>query len=474
MCGIAGIVKFSGQIDRESIKRMTDVIAHRGPDKEGIWLNEDRNVGFGHRRLSIIDLSDMASQPMSYANDQLIITFNGEIYNYLELTKLLVAAGYTFKSASDTEVLLAMYHWKGADMLRFLDGMFAFAIWNKSTNKLFCARDRFGEKPFYYSLTKDGFYFASEMKALFSVGIKVEIRNNMISNYLFNDLVINPNSESETFYVNVKKLVKSTYLEINLNGDFKTKSYYKINTNQIKIGEEESLEKFYSLLNASVIKRMRSDVKIGSSLSGGLDSSILVYLIQQNLLNTNSSAPNTTFTARFNEAGFSENEYLECILNDLKMENHSVFPNANLIHEELNDVFYHQEEPFMSTSILNQWAVMRLANQNNVTVLLDGQGADEMLGGYSWHSKIYLKELYSKSQNEYRHEIKNRAMNGFTKEKIELLDWLKINFKLGVKIGTRLRHYAFKKWGFNALSTNSIWFGILNENFYDLEKVIFL
>src|SRR5215470_3988355 len=182
MCGIAGIVNQNNKIDRESLKLMTRAIAHRGPDGEGIWINDTGNVGLGHRRLAIIDLSDTGKQPMFYANGRYAITYNGEIYNYVELRKELESCGYTFVSTSDTEVLLALFAEKQEKSLFDLDGMFAFAIWDKKKRRLFAARDRFGEKPFYYAVYNNAFYFASEMKALWGAGIPRVVSDRMLFN----------------------------------------------------------------------------------------------------------------------------------------------------------------------------------------------------------------------------------------------------------------------------------------------------
>ena len=167
MCGIAGIVSKGSKVQLEELKRMTDTISHRGPDGDGHWIDEQNNVGFGHRRLSILDLSENGKQPMHYHGDNLTITFNGEIYNYVELKVDLEKQGFQFRSGTDTEVVLAAYKAYGPKMLQRMDGMFAFAIWDKLNQQLFCARDRFGEKPFFYSFENGNFVFASEMKAIF-------------------------------------------------------------------------------------------------------------------------------------------------------------------------------------------------------------------------------------------------------------------------------------------------------------------
>ncbi|MBK6525534.1 MAG: hypothetical protein IPG07_08260 [Crocinitomicaceae bacterium] len=276
-------------------------------------MDKSRPVGWiGPPTSSITDLTNLHAQPMSYL-DRYTITFNGEIYNYLELRKNLSANGFGFKSSSDTEVLLAMYQLKRQSMMNDLDGMFSFAIWDNVSKKMFCARDRYGEKPFFFCLRQDGFYFASEMKALFAIGVKCEPDNSMIANYIFNDLVLDPNDETKTFYMSIKNY-KGTFLEIDQRGKVKVERYYSINRKESTVSPEDAVLKFQSLLIKSVEQTMRSDVKVGSSLSGGLDSSTLVYLINQQLKSAGKENQNTTFSARFEEVGFSESEYLDCIL----------------------------------------------------------------------------------------------------------------------------------------------------------------
>ena len=279
MCGIAGILSLDkSNITEVSLKKMTDSLYHRGPDGGGLWIDTINNVGLGHRRLSIIDLSDSGKQPMHYL-DRYTITFNGEIYNYIELKTLLLTKGYIFKTSTDTEVLLALFDHKGYDCLELLDGMFAFAIWDKVSKKLFCARDRFGEKPFYYSINDSSFVFASEIKALWAYGIP-KIKNDvMIFNYLYFNSINNPDNLSETFYDNIKLLKPSSYLVINVNLEIEIeKKYWDIDYSNINtsISYEQAKIDFAELLQSSVNLRLRSDVPIGSSLSGGLDSSVIV------------------------------------------------------------------------------------------------------------------------------------------------------------------------------------------------------
>src|SRR5918993_578668 len=207
MCGIAGIVA-KGGVELQSLKKMSDSISHRGPDGEGQWINENRTAGLAHRRLSIIDLSSAGSQPMFSADDKYAIIFNGEIYNYLELKEALIKEGVSFFSHSDTEVLLNLYIHKGANCLDEVDGMFAFAIWDENKKQLFCARDRFGEKPFYYHyLPGKHFIFSSEIKAIHAYGVELSFHPHRIG-WDLNDkyALSNPEKQEETFYQEISKL----------------------------------------------------------------------------------------------------------------------------------------------------------------------------------------------------------------------------------------------------------------------------
>ena len=206
MCGIAGYWKNNNsEISKSRLVAMTDSIAHRGPDGQGHWYSHDEAVGLGHRRLSIIDLTENGAQPMAFL-EKYVITFNGEIYNYIEIKEFLSTKGYSFRSDSDTEVILMAYDYWGVDCLQHFDGMFSFAIYNCEKNELFCARDRFGEKPFYYAFHEGNLVFASEMKALWAFGVPKVKNDGMLHNYLSYDLVENPLDQTETFYSTIFKL----------------------------------------------------------------------------------------------------------------------------------------------------------------------------------------------------------------------------------------------------------------------------
>ena len=405
MCGIAGIISNNkNSVSFHTIKTMTDSITHRGPDGDGHWIDENNNVVLGHRRLSIIDLSSAGSQPMHYS-DRYTITFNGEIYNYLEIKDYLLQKGYKFKSESDTEVLMAFYDLKREKCLDDLDGMFAFAIWDKKEKTLFCARDRFGEKPFYYYKTDESFYFASEMKALWALGIPKNTNNRMLFNYWHFDSVFNPEDLSETFYQNIFSLEPSHYLIVNINAKvIKKQRYWDIDFTQQnnEISHEDANERFSELFHTSVKRRLRSDVPVGSSLSGGLDSSSIVCVIDKI---KKKNTKQKTFSARFPNFIKDESKYLDIVLSYVQAEGYSCFPTNESLENNFTKIVYHQEEPFGSMSIGAQYEVMQLAKENDTIVLLDGQGADEYLCGYYGLIDSFFFELKKTNPAEYKKQI---------------------------------------------------------------------
>jgi asparagine synthase (glutamine-hydrolysing) len=389
MCGIAGIISFNTSIiNQPRLKAMSDALAHRGPDSEDYWINSQGTAGFGHRRLAIIDLTDTGRQPMHYL-DRYTIIYNGEIYNYIELRDVLIKKGYAFRSASDTEVILAAYACYGEECVQHFDGMFAFAIWDEKEQILFAARDRFGEKPFYYFYDKEQLIFASEMKALWAAGVKKEINKTLLYNYLTLGYTCNPADLSETFYTNIAKLPAASYLKYYLTTDtLETGRYWDIDKTYIDTGisEKEAIEKFQQLFLSSIQKRLRSDVAVGTSLSGGLDSSSIVATICRNQP-TNSNMQ--SFSAVFPGFEKDESHYRQMMIDRYHLSNHTVAPTAEDMLISFDKLCYHQEEPFQSSSIFAQYKVFELAKQHSVTVLLDGQGADETLAGYD---KYYDKK----------------------------------------------------------------------------------
>lgn len=406
MCGISGVIGSNKKISKEILQKMTGAIAHRGPDGDGHWINKAGNVGLGHRRLSIIDLSDDGRQPMSYCDERYQIVFNGEIYNYIELKETLLQKGFVFKSTCDTEVLLALYHEKKEKCLEDLDGMFAFAIWDEKEQRLFCARDRFGEKPFYFALHDGALFFASEMKALWAAGVPREADNRMLFNYLAYGYVYNPQNLSETFYANIRKLEAAHYFFVTPQKlQPEPQRYWNIDYGAVdeNITADEAQNGFHELFYESVKRRLRSDVPVGSSLSGGLDSSLVVCVIDE--LNKNKTHPQATFSARFPGFAKDEGKYMQMVVDKTNVDPHFVYPDDEGLEKDFEKLFYHQEEPFGSASIYAQFCVMRLAKENNVTVLLDGQGADELLAGYHSYFFDYFRELRNQDKPLWKQEL---------------------------------------------------------------------
>ncbi len=401
MCGIAGIISPPGQqISADILREMANSLIHRGPDGEGFWINNSGNTGFGHRRLAIIDLSSEAAQPMHYLQRYTIV-YNGEIYNYKELRNDLLKAGYHFKTQSDTEVILAAYDCYQSRCLQYFDGMFAFAIWDEKTRMLFAARDRFGEKPFYFH-QNGSFYFASEMKALWKAGVPKNLSEKMVLNYLSIGQLQNPTDKSETFYRNIFSLPPAHYLEYEeVSGKLTQYAYYDIDKQlSSRYSVEEAVSSLDDLMDQSVMLRLRSDVETGSSLSGGIDSSTIAWYIRRH------KASHNTFSAVF--PGFEKNEEdnIGLAVHHLSLKSNIVTPSAEDLAATLQRVSWHQEEPFSSASIFAQYSVFSRAASSGIKVLLDGQGADEILAGYEKYFHWYLQDLIGhhrlvKARKEY-------------------------------------------------------------------------
>lgn len=399
MCGIAGIIQnHPKDYTREHLQKMTDVLAHRGPDGEGHWNNTDETCLLGHRRLSIIDLSDAGNQPMHYLG-RYVIVHNGEIYNYVELRKELEKRGYGFCSKTDTEVIAAAYDCWGEECLQQFDGMFAFSIWDEKEKTLFAARDRFGEKPFFYCYDNNRLLFASEMKALWTAGIAKSTNFKMLFNYITIGYTDNPERPEETFYENIYKLPPASFLKFSfIYFSYSIQKYWDIDlaNQQKKITDKEATETFSSLFAASIKRRLRSDVAVGTSLSGGLDSSSVIAQLSTIHQSPADSNRVTGFTASF--PGFEKDEtaYAKQMAKQFSLEHFTTNISGNELMDDWEKLCYHQEEPFGSASIYAQYKVFELAKQQNIKVLLDGQGADETLAGYHKYYKWYWQELFRK------------------------------------------------------------------------------
>lgn len=395
MCGIAGIITLNNNLINEPVlRRMNLSLAHRGPDGEGLWRNDANTAGFAHRRLSIIDLTDGGAQPMHYLGRYSIV-YNGEIYNYRELKSDLQKAGYFFRTQSDTEVILAAYDFYKEQCVKYFDGMFAFAIWDERDRTLFTARDIFGEKPFYYYRNEEVFIFASEMKALWAAGLDKSADEKMMINYLALGYVQNAADKSQTFFKHISSLPPAHYGILSLSDmEYAVIRYKDFNKeNIIKISEQDATEQFQGLLQSSVARRLRSDVPVGTSLSGGLDSSSIAYLINNIQKKTKANPGFKTFSAVFPGFEKSEEKYIAEVAAKFDLESFTVSPSANDLMDDLAKLSWHQDEPFTSSSIYAQYKVYELARKNNIKVLLDGQGADETLAGYTKYLNWYMQEL---------------------------------------------------------------------------------
>ena len=405
MCGIAGIVsKNTSLVSQQRIEKATACLVHRGPEEEGFYINEKQTAALGHRRLCIIDLSKAAAQPMQYLNRYHIV-FNGELYNYIEVRKELKNKGYHFTSQSDTEVILAAFAAFGKDCLQRFDGAFAFAIWDEEEQELFAARDRFGEKPFFFYYDEEQFAFASEMKALWNMAIKKKVNNAMLYNFISIDYTTNPFDPQETFFQNINKLPAASFLTYSLiKQEVQVERYWEIypsiNTN---ISERDAVEQFKDLFAESVRKRLRSDVAIGTSLSGGLDSSAVVAFCDRQAADRYT---HKCFTASFKNFEKDELQYAQQVAKQFGLEHHVVEIDDDSIVSIMQQLMKYQEEPVVSASAIAQYKVYEAAKQNGVTVLLDGQGADEVLAGYHKYYKWYWLELYRQKKLDKSGEFK--------------------------------------------------------------------
>lgn len=412
MCGIAGIVsKNSSLVFQERIQSAIKCLQHRGPDDKGIWCDEEKTAALGHSRLSIIDLSKEASQPMQYLERYCII-HNGELYNYVEIKELLSKKGYHFLSQSDTEVIVAAFDFWGSDCLQQFDGMFSFAIWDEQEKKLFAARDRFGEKPFFFFYDGGQLLFASEMKALWSMGVSKEVNSAMLYNFLTIGYTANPSDPQETFYQNIQKLPAASFLTYSFaDHQLQVEKYWQVYPEVKTISEQETIEQFQHLFSQSIRRRLRSDVAIGTSLSGGLDSSTVVAFCHQQISDHYS---HKCFTASFADFQKDELRYAQTVAEKFGLEHHIEVLNGTETVSLMQQVMHHQEEPISSASALAQYKVFQLAKQNGVTVLLDGQGADETLAGYHKYYKWYWQELYRSKQLKKTNELKATKELGIT------------------------------------------------------------
>ncbi len=385
MCGIVGFVDKRNKEEKQRfIKKMADRIKHRGPDGEGYYV--DDKVALGHRRLSIIDLS-LGSQPMYNETEDIVIVFNGEIYNYIELKNELKEK-HTFKTNSDTEVLVHGYEEWGKSLPKKLRGMFAFAIWDKRTEMLFCARDNFGIKPFYYYQNEDAFLFASEIKAFLEYPLfHKELNKELIGPYL--SFSFTPTAE--TFFKGVYRLDPGCTLTYQ-NGKIEIERYYQIEFNPEKRDFDSVVEEISQTMQESVTYHMLSDVEVGSFLSSGIDSSYIVSLAR----------PDKTYTVGYDNPKYDETLYAKDLAEKLGIKNISKKITKDEYFAILPKIIYHMDEPSSDPASIMLYFVSNLASKD-VKVVLSGEGADEFFGGYNtYHDELDLK-WYNKVPYPIRH-----------------------------------------------------------------------
>lgn len=469
MCGIFGVLKLDGSgVNLHRIQSAVNIIRHRGPDDEGYALfdtesqkleecygdtsqlkngshilsaaNNEFDLALGFRRLSILDLSPNGHQPFSNDDKSVCLIFNGEIYNYIEIRKELLTKGYKFKTGTDTEVILNSYLEWGTDCLSRFNGMWAIALYDVKKDLLFCSRDRFGVKPFYYYHNEKYFVFASELKSIIEyfrddpTFIK-KLNQDIVYDYLLNNFV---DHTAKTFISGINHLPPSHFIQFDKKKSSINK-YFALEVNK-ELGRYDGAKfdnlknEYAGLIDDAVSLRLRSDVPVGTCLSGGLDSSAITSIISKIIANEGAQAQigdrQKTFSAVYDDAMYDERKFIEKIVRQANCSSHYVFPdNADFVGE-VEDFIFQLDEPVAGTSPYAQWNVMRLAHENGVTVLLDGQGADESLGGY----EVYFGFLYS---------------NLFSKGNyVQLFSELLKNFRKGVEISSRgIKYYLTQKSG---------------------------
>lgn len=441
MCGIAGFTQFSHVFgDEITLDLMGQAIRHRGPDAGGTYL--EKNIGLSHRRLSIIDLSESGNQPLISHDQQYVIVFNGEIYNFLELRENLERQGYPFKTHTDTEVILALYEKMGTDCLKEINGMFAFAIWDKKEQSLFIARDRIGKKPLYYYPTDNDVVFASELKAMLTLDtIPREIRLDALYDFFAYQYVPDP----KTIFKNIFKLEPGHYLTISADC-IKKQQYWDISfKHQSQQSEDELKHELQNMINNCTTSRMISDVPLGAFLSGGVDSSCIVANMAKSSKN-----PITTCSIGFDASQFNETEFALKVAERYHTNHHELTVHQN-VKDNLEHIVSFFDEPFADPSLVPTFFVSQLARQK-VTVAIAGDGGDEVFAGYEKYS---IDHIENKIRNIFPAILRKTAFPPLAKLAA------KFNCRLCKKATTLLNTLSLDPdMGFylsNAQITDTIW-----------------
>lgn len=382
MCGILGYIRRNSTVDRSEFKKALDLIRHRGPDDQGLYLNPNENIALGHHRLSFLDLSALGKQPLANKEGTIWLTFNGEIYNYLEIKKELEALGQTFKTHSDSEVIVVGYEVWGIDIIHKLEGMFAFGLLDERKQQLFLVRDPFGIKPLYYHHSKEDLIFCSELKSV--IALKPALKS--IDYTAFADFFVYRYVPSpKSIWKDVQKLPPAHYAKFDIrNHTLELKEYWQPTFARHSMKEKELIEEVDHLLLSSVNHHTRADVPIGSFLSGGYDSSALVYYCSR------FGYQPQTFSIGFQDWKKSEHHSAQIVADYFKVPLDSVLANENDL--SLIDIMPQvYDEPIADISIIPTYMVSRLARKK-VKAVLSGEGADELFGGYHWQKEYYAKK----------------------------------------------------------------------------------
>lgn len=416
MCGIAGVYNLDGKaVDEHILEDMISLIAHRGPDYNDIYTY--KNIGIAHARLKIIDLTSFGNQPMTNETGTVYITYNGEIYNYMELRKELQKKGYRFMSRTDTEVVIYAYEEYGEEFLEKLRGMFAFAIYDARQDRILLVRDRLGIKPLYYYYKGNSFIFSSEIKAILRhPAVSAEVNKTSIYEYLNKRYVVAP----DTMFKDIYKVEPGNYLIVDSEG-IKIKNYWNTEFSDYNADEEFYVEKLRNLLAESVRMRMISDVPLGVFLSGGLDSSSITAMAS-----SFSHKPLKTFTARF-EGGelFDEGKYAKAISRYFNTEHHELLVKQPTI-DILNKIIWHLEEPIADTAVIPTYLISELTKKF-VTVILTGEGSDEMNAGYRKYLLGSYVQRYRSLPEIIKRVIENNILRVAYPPKLrKLIDYSKV------------------------------------------------
>jgi len=415
MCGISGLFAANGSANLNEYATAHTRIAHRGRDDEGftariaeeiIHLKGDDSAAefqhlphvktaqqanwiLGHRRLSILDLSVAGHQPMITADQRYYMVYNGEVYNYLELRDELKKRGHSFQSESDSEVVLNAYAEWGVDCFNRFNGMWAIALIDTQKDEIILCRDRYGIKPLYYHLDGRGeFAFASEAKALLHWRLPPKIHHQRAREYLAECLI---DHHEETLLEGIQQIRPGHWLRFNASGTSQH-SYWNLHSSSENVSEIDAIDQLDELLTSAIELRLRSDVPIGSLLSGGLDSTTIVCLVRKILDDRRAENDFEFFSAVFNEEAYSERKYVEKTVQQTKMPVHWVYPDPEQLADTLPKLLYHQDFPIRSLAVYSQWCLMQEVQQSNIVVLLNGQGSDEIFAGYGSHNAAHAAE----------------------------------------------------------------------------------